>query len=122
MSQRRFHLVLDCNNVGDLFLNDEKFLKKFIEEVAEKVDMTILYGPISIAGIPENPGVTAFSIIDFSDIMIHTFTKTKELCFEVFSCKEFDYKKIYYFVKETLRLYDEDINRAVVDYNGKPEL
>jgi len=39
--------------------------------------MKILFGPKVINGVDENHGLTAFCVIDFSHISIHTLTKTK---------------------------------------------
>ena len=68
MSQRRFHIVLDTNNVSDKFLTDKSFIIYLIETICEQIDMKILKGPIVAEGIPENPGISAFAIIDFSHI------------------------------------------------------
>lgn len=51
--------------------------------------MSILAGPYSAVGIPENPGVSAFVIIDYSHISIHTFTKYNEALIDIFSCKAY---------------------------------
>jgi S-adenosylmethionine decarboxylase len=78
--------------------------------------MKILHGPVIVEGIPTNPGLSGFAIIDFSHISIHTFSETNEVCVDVFSCKPFDYKELHRFVKEYLELEDKDIKCGIVNY------
>lgn len=79
--------------------------------------MKILKGPETAAGIPVNPGLSTFAIIDFSHISIHTFTNTKEFCLDIFSCKEFDSKKLENFVKQTFKLSNKQIFKSIVRYD-----
>ena len=122
ISSRRFHVVLDVINCDDEHLSSQYFLEGIIKTIAEEIDMKIIAGPYVVEGIIDNPGLSAFAVIDYSHIAIHTFTKTGELCLDVFSCKQFDYKKLYEFVREILGVEDKDIRRAVVTYNGRPRL
>lgn len=122
MSSRRFHIILDCDNVPVNKLKSEAFLIELMGEIKDAIDMKFLVWPQIAQGTVENPGLTAFAIIDFSHISIHTFTETGELCLDVFSCKKFDYRALYDLVKEALRIKDSDIKRAVVTYNSKPKL
>lgn len=62
----------------------------FMKKIAEAVNMTILEGPIVAVGIPENPGLSALAIVDFSHLSVHTFTTHNEALVDVFSCKEYD--------------------------------
>jgi S-adenosylmethionine decarboxylase len=65
-------------------------MEKFIKELADEIDMKILHGPVVAEGIPENPGLSGFAIIDYSHISIHTFTNSNETLIDVFSCKPYD--------------------------------
>ena len=116
-ASRRFHFVIDAFNCDIIFLNRKDFLEKFIFRIAELLDMKILKGPEIAQGIPENPGLSGFAIIDFSHISIHTFTKSKEFCLDIFSCKEFDYKKLEKFIKQTFNLKDKQIFKSIVRYD-----
>jgi len=113
---RRFHLIIDAFDCKKN-LNDEKFITKTVLEIARLLKMTILKGPVIAEGIEENPGLTAFAIIDFSHISIHTFTKTNEFCLDIFSCKEFDIAKLKKYVKTTFSLSDKQVYQSVVRYD-----
>ncbi len=124
---KRYHAIYDCKNViketCGIFrccsvLNDKGFIKKFLLDVVKLVDMNILDGPRIKYGNPEFPGITGTVIIDFSDIIIHTWPEENTLCFEVFSCKPYSYKKVYDFVKSSFDVKDKDIKNTsgIVDY------
>ena len=89
----RFHIIIDVDKISPKILNDENGLKKFLVHLTKKVEMNVLYGPVVVSGIPENPGLSGFVIIDFSHISIHTFTKYNEAQVDIFSCKAFDRNK-----------------------------
>lgn len=101
MAAGRFHIIIDAINVPNQPLTDEEGLKTFLIDLTEIIDMHILKGPEVVAGIPENPGLSGFVIIDFSHISIHTFIEHKQALVDIFSCKSFD---------------QEIANNAVLDY------
>lgn len=113
---KRFHIVLDAYNCKPDVLNDTAIVKHALETIATLCEMHILHGPVVIEGVPVNPGITGFAVIDFSHISIHTFTATGELCVDVFSCKPFDYEKVKEFVKKTFRLDGRFIEYVEVQY------
>ena len=89
MESKRFHIIYDLRNCNQK-INDQKAIREFIEGFVKVVNMSILQGPVVAEGIPQNPGLSSFVIIDFSHISIHTFTKYNEALIDIFSCKEFD--------------------------------
>ncbi|MBL7160790.1 MAG: S-adenosylmethionine decarboxylase [Candidatus Aenigmarchaeota archaeon] len=100
----RFHIIIDAWNCNPAGLGDKPALEKVIKEIAKICEMRILHGPVVVEGVPENPGLTGFAIIDYSHISIHTFTESQELCVDVFSCKQFDINKVKDFVKNAFSL------------------
>ncbi len=114
---RRFHLIIDAVNCEAKFLDNKKFLEQTIEKIAQLLAMKIIKGPIIVEGTAQNPGLTAFVIIDFSHISIHTFTQTNEFCLDIFSCKKFDYGLLENFVKQTFNLKPTQIKQTIVRYN-----
>ena len=113
---KRYHLILDAIEVNNKYLTNKEFLKTFLQEVVKLVNMNILYGPIVVEGVPENPGLSAFCIIDYSHISIHTFTETKEFYLDVFSCMPFDYSKIEKYLIKKFNLKPEQIFKIKPEY------
>lgn len=93
MKTGRYHIIIDVANVDNQILVDESGLKNFIIDLVAKIDMHVLYGPVVVTGIPENPGLSGFTIIDFSHISCHTFTSASEAQVDIFSCKPYDQAK-----------------------------
>jgi S-adenosylmethionine decarboxylase len=114
-TSRRFHLIVDAYGCDHEQINDIPQIEQFVTDVAEKIDMHILSGPTSVQGIPENPGVTCFTIIDFSHISIHTFTDSDEFYLDIFSCKPFDHTIITDFITETFGITNDQIRAKVIE-------
>lgn len=112
---RRFHLIIDAFDCDAKLLADKAFLVELVHRITEEVGMHILKGPEYADGIPENPGVSVFAIIDFSHISIHTFTNYREFSLDIFSCKPFDYQKAEDLVKSSFKITDQQVSRLVVD-------
>ena len=98
MSSRRHHLIIDLKEVQTDKLSDSEGLSNFIKNLPGVIGMKILHGPVVVEGVAANPGITAFVIIDFSHISIHTFTETSEALIDIFSCKSFDTNQALQFV------------------------
>lgn len=107
MAAGRFHIIIDVSNVPDPVLSDEEKLTNFLNTLPGTIGMSVLKGPVVASGIPENPGLSGFVIIDFSHISIHTFTTHKQVLVDIFSCKPYD---------------QEVAKKAVMDYLGMANL
>ncbi len=75
-----------------------------------------MHGPVVLEGVPENPGITGFAIIDFSHISVHTFTAEHEVCVDIFSCKPYDYEKVRNYVMSELNLTQGSVKYVEVKY------
>lgn len=115
--EKRFHIIVDAWNVDPILLDDPKLIEDTARKLVGLCDMKILHGPVVIQGVPENPGITCFTIIDFSHISIHTFTATKEICVDVFSCKKYDYEKVKKFVCDTFKIQPQFLKYLEVNYD-----
>lgn len=116
-ASKRFHVIIDAFNCPQAHLGDEAFLIKLEKEIASLLEMNILKGPVAAAGIAENPGLSVFSIIDFSHISIHTFTESNQFYLDIFSCKPFNYEKLISYVKKVFSLTDAQIRTTIVRYD-----
>ena len=65
-------------------------VERILRELPGLIDMSILLGPYVVEGVPGNPGWTGFVVIDKSHISVHTFTETRTVSVDVYSCKPFD--------------------------------
>lgn len=90
MKRGRYHIIIDMENVTGSIHQDKARLEQFLNELPGEIGMTVLYGPAVVEGIPINPGLTGFVIIEFSHISIHTFSESSQVLVDIFSCKEFD--------------------------------
>lgn len=115
-SSRRYHIIIDAYNCQPNHLSDKDKIDKVIRDITKLCGMSLLHGPVVLDGVPENPGITGFAIIDFSHISIHTFTKEGELCVDIFSCKPFSYHKVREYTKEAFGLEDECVKYVEVKY------
>lgn len=93
MQQKRFHLIIDLSEVQKDLSNNADGLANFLKTMPRVIGMHVLKGPEIAVGLPENPGISGFVIIDFSHISVHTFTKYNEALVDIFSCKPFDKEK-----------------------------
>lgn len=89
MNSKRYHVIYDISSVSQN-IADKKAISNFLVDLIAKVKMSVLSGPHVVDGIPQNPGITAIVVIDFSHISVHTFTQYNEALVDIFSCKEFD--------------------------------
>jgi S-adenosylmethionine decarboxylase len=108
MQQQRYHVIMDLENVSQEILNDVEGLREFLKKLPGTIDMSVLKGPEVVQGIPENPGITGFVIIDFSHISVHTFTKFGEALVDIFSCKPFEQENAIKAVLEYFKISRED--------------
>jgi S-adenosylmethionine/arginine decarboxylase-like enzyme len=87
MTAQRYHIIIDITGVSEQKLTEAKGLEKFLSELPKVIGMRVLHPPVVAEGIPENPGLSGFVIIDYSHISIHTFTKSNQVLVDIFSCK-----------------------------------
>ncbi|KKS14168.1 MAG: S-adenosylmethionine decarboxylase proenzyme [Candidatus Daviesbacteria bacterium GW2011_GWB1_41_5] len=101
MTAQRYHILIDVAGVSKEVLSEREGLEKFLNDLPGIIGMHVLKGPVIAEGIPENPGLSGFVIIDYSHISIHTFTNSDEALVDIFSCKP----------------YEQDVaKKAVLDY------
>lgn len=113
MQTKRYHHIFDLDHCNE-HIRNESSLEELVKKIAKAVKMTIVKGPIVAVGIPENPGLSALAIIDYSHISVHTFTKFDEALVDVFSCKEYDRAELERVVTEYLSTSETTIRHKEV--------
>jgi S-adenosylmethionine/arginine decarboxylase-like enzyme/SAM-dependent methyltransferase len=89
MRSPRFHVLFDLDHCRDT-IRDPAAIERFIRETITSIGMRVVGGPLVCEGVPQNPGLSGFAVLDFSHISVHTFTRYAEAMIDVFSCKSFD--------------------------------
>ena len=82
---------------------DEEQLKSWMLEFIASIDMKVFMGPyVKYCNMPGNRGITAVAIIETSHIAMHIWDEPKPalMQFDVYSCGEFDVKKICDMIKK----------------------
>lgn len=87
------HLMVDGYGCDLSRLNDEDFIRRFLNEFPEDIGMTKLMSPyvVGYGGTDrEACGLSGFVLIAESHVSIHTFPSDGYVSIDVFSCKAFD--------------------------------
>jgi len=100
----RCHVVFEARNCANELITNKGLIKKALIDLSSLCEMKILHGPVITKGMPVNPGLTGFVIVDYSHISIHSFSKTNELSIDVFSCKEFNKEIVIDYVIKAFKL------------------
>ncbi|MFH0972076.1 MAG: adenosylmethionine decarboxylase [Candidatus Micrarchaeota archaeon] len=98
------HLMLDCYGCDKKALLDMNLVFKCLDELPEKIKMTKMTLPYCVywpGGTPnDDGGISGFVLIAESHISIHTFPDIGYFTFDLYSCKEFDKRKVMAFLNE----------------------
>ncbi|WP_341715223.1 S-adenosylmethionine decarboxylase [Limnobacter sp.] len=76
---------------------EEKVLEEWFKGFIESIHMKVLMGPyVKYHNVPGNRGITGAAIIETSHIVMHVWDECHPalMQFDVYSCGEFDPKKI----------------------------
>jgi S-adenosylmethionine/arginine decarboxylase-like enzyme len=116
MEKNHKHFIL--NAIVTNPINDETSCNNWLTELVEIVNMDILIPPHSkYCDIPGNEGVTGTVVITTSHMSIHIWPQQPEphIRMDVYSCKDFDVKKVLEFVNKTMGMVDYDY--VLIDRN-----
>jgi hypothetical protein len=111
----RFHAILDVAVPGGCPTTTEQ-VRTILEHLPPLIDMRILAGPHVVEGMPYNPGITGFAIIDFSHISVHTFSDCDYVMVDIFSCKAYDIEVVRRFLGGMFDLPPASLNLRVVSW------
>lgn len=132
------HLIIDGYSSSKELLQDEAFLRSWLENYPSKIGMTRISPPFVIryvGPVLEDWGISGFVFIAESHIGIHTFVERNYLNIDVFSCKDFDAEKAIKDFREGFQLvklrtclidrewpkaYSARVNPSSFVYYGQP--
>ncbi len=114
---KTYHIIFDAIGCESSSLDSEEFVFKLLMELPKLIGMKILSGPhITRDYDPDNMGISAFALVSFSHVSIHTFPLTKEVYIDIFSCRPFEYQKIRCYLLDTLKVTPDQVETLEVKY------
>ena len=90
------HLIIDGYSANREILQDEDFLRSWLESYPSKIGMTRISQPFVLRYVGnklEDWGISGFVFIAESHISVHTFVEPCYINIDFFSCKDFDAQK-----------------------------
>lgn len=93
----RIHLILDGISSNEVFLRSLDQVSAWLVETTHAIGMTIVSGPWVVSHVNKgayDEGVTGLLVLAESHIAIHTWPLLACVCIDIFSCKDFDVKKV----------------------------
>jgi len=105
------HLTLDGYGADPIKLNDINLLFETLNELPGKIEMNKIGFPhIAQFKKAEILGISGIIMIVESHISIHTYPKKKFISMDVYSCKQFDYKKVLKLIEEIYHIKYKEVN------------
>ena len=90
------HLIIDGYSSNPEILQNEDYLRNWLETYPSKISMTRISPPyvLKYAGSKlEDWGISGFVFIAESHIAVHTFVERNYINIDIFSCEDFDTDK-----------------------------
>jgi S-adenosylmethionine decarboxylase len=90
------HLIIDGYSKNREILQDEDFLRSWLESYPSEIGMTRISAPFVLKYVGnalEDWGISGFVFIAESHISVHTFVEPCYVNIDIFSCKDFDAQK-----------------------------
>ena len=90
------HLIIDGYSNNSKILQDEDYLRNWLETYPSRIGMTRISPPYVLRYVGsklEDWGISGFVFIAESHISVHTFVERNYINLDIFSCKDFDTNK-----------------------------
>ena len=103
------HLLIDLINIEkELCLNIDGWLEAF--KMAAKEYKFRVVGENSYLFVPpEEPGMTAFIMLDTSHFSIHTYANEGKAALDLFACTKNDLEEVWVVIQNRLKITDQCI-------------
>jgi len=103
------HNQLLINGYSDTPPTDEAFIKQWMQDLVEQIDMKIIQGPYTAYVTKEgNRGLTAIVMIETSHIALHVWDETNPgtIQFDLYTCSTLPVNDVIQNLKSNLGLQD----------------
>lgn len=96
--------AVDLYNCDPSLIRDADYIKKFVVELCELIDMK-RYGDCHVIhfGEGDKEGYSMFQLIETSNISAHFANESNAVYLDVFSCKEYTPETVYAFAFESFK-------------------
>lgn len=101
------HFIIDASGCDKKKIGDVELVEDFLMGLVKRIDMKIIKGPVvmnHLALDKDERGVTGFAILAESHVSLHTYPKKGFFSLDIFSCVEFDMKKIKEYINQTFNV------------------
>ncbi|MEX0961836.1 MAG: S-adenosylmethionine decarboxylase [Simkaniaceae bacterium] len=88
-----YHLILDCKACEIESVTNSAYIKSFVKDLVQKIDMKAFGEPIIERFAADNPDAAGYSLvqlIETSAITAHFVDANGDVYFDIFSCKDYD--------------------------------
>jgi S-adenosylmethionine decarboxylase len=102
------HLLVDLYGCDVDSLNDKELLEKALRDLSDIMGLRIILGPVLVhyvgrKGSPSGEGYSGFVVVAESHVSIHTDIRMGYASIDVYSCKEFDVKRIEEYLNKVFK-------------------
>jgi len=101
------HLIIDGYGSNPEIMRDKGFIYQLLDSYPSQIGMTKISAPFVLEYIgskPEDSGISGLVFIAESHISIHTYSERGYVNIDVFSCKDFDTKRVIVDLKDKFQL------------------
>ncbi|MGC8880736.1 MAG: adenosylmethionine decarboxylase [Minisyncoccia bacterium] len=116
------HLLVEAITKNPKGLDNSNFIKGLFKNIVRAVKMKAVL-PTTIYKFPQHKkslntasGLTAFCIVAESHLSIHTWPENNYFAFDLFSCRNFDEKKVISIIKNSFsvkKIHFKTIDRGI---------
>lgn len=98
------HITIDAYGCDEAVLDNPVMSKRYLFSLLRNMKMKKLFGPIVVEtkgnGHKDPGGNSGFLMIQESHFSVHTFPRRRFVSIDIYSCRDFNYKRAVTFTKK----------------------